>query len=198
MSRCGTRSGYTAGCRCEPCRIAHRDYNREWLRKEARIRYGIEERVEQTVDATEAREHLLWLSSQGIGRRQVAKHARLVPSTIQKITSGQRTRIYRETADRILAVNLTQRPANAHVDATRTWEQIDELLDAGWSKARIARHLTGRQTTLSLQLHRDRVTLRHARTIDELWRTEFAQKIAHREWVRDQKRAYRKAQADGR
>jgi len=198
MSRCGTRSGYTAGCRCDACRIAHRDYNREWLRKEARIRYGIEERVEQTVDAAEAREHLLWLSSQGIGRRQVAKHARLVPSTIQKITSGQRTRIYRETADRILAVNLSQRPGNAHVDATRTWQQINELLDAGWSKARIARHLTGRQTTLSLQLHRDRVTLRTARTIDELWRTEFAQKIAHREWVRDQKRAYRKAQADGR
>ncbi len=24
MSRCGTRSGYTAGCRCDACRIAHR------------------------------------------------------------------------------------------------------------------------------------------------------------------------------
>ena len=29
MSRCGTRSGYAAGCRCDACREAHRVYNRE-------------------------------------------------------------------------------------------------------------------------------------------------------------------------
>lgn len=29
MSRCGTRSGYAAGCRCDACREAHRVYNRD-------------------------------------------------------------------------------------------------------------------------------------------------------------------------
>ena len=198
MSRCGTRSGYTAGCRCDQCRAAHRDYNREWLRKEARIRYGIEERVERMVDATEAREHLLWLRTKGIGRRQAADLARLTPSTIQKITTGTRTRIYPETAARILAINLTQLPPRAHVDATRTWQQINELLGAGWTKVRIARALTGQASTKSLQLKRTNVTLEHAQKINSLWETTFAADIARREVARDAKRAYRKALADGR
>ena len=197
MASCGTRSGYASGCRCEPCRTAHRVYNREWLRKEARIRYGIEERVDPYVDATPARDHILWLQAQGMGRREVAKHARLVPSTIVKIRDGIHKRIRPETETRILAVNTTLLSEYRHVDATRTWQQIDELLKAGWSKARIGRIITGDPNTKSLQVHRTKVTRKTAGLIDRLWRQEFASEIARKEMAREAKAKYRAAQRNG-
>ena len=93
MSRCGTRSGYVAGCRCDDCRAAHRDYNREWLRREARIRYGIEPpKPARWIDATEVREHLTWLQSIGIGRRLVARYSGVSASQITKLRDGTTSR----------------------------------------------------------------------------------------------------------
>jgi hypothetical protein len=193
----GKRSTYTAGCRCERCRTAQRTYVREWLRKEARIRYGIEERIDPYIDATEARDHLIWLQSKGIGRRLAAQHARLAPSTITKIRTGTIKTIRPETAARILAVNLTALPERATIDGTKSARQIDELLEAGWTKVALARAITGNPNTKALQVHRERITIRNAERIDRIWRDTFARQIAQREMVRDQKRAYREAQRAG-
>jgi hypothetical protein len=40
MSTCGTNWGYIKGCRCDDCKKAHRDYQREYLtRPEARQKH---------------------------------------------------------------------------------------------------------------------------------------------------------------
>lgn len=198
MAQCGTRSGYVKGCRCDACRAAHRVYNREWLRKEARIRYGIEDRVDPYVDATPAREHIIWLQSQGMGRRSVAKHARLVPSTVQKIRDGIRKHIRAETEARILAVNTTLLSEYRHVDATRTWQQIHDLVAAGWTKVRIARTISGNPHARSLQMHKTQVTWRYAQRIDELWKRQFVAELRRKELQAEARAQHRRLQRESR
>lgn len=36
--RHGTESSYSNGCRCEPCKAGHRDYNRKWRQRPAQVR----------------------------------------------------------------------------------------------------------------------------------------------------------------
>lgn len=112
---CGTRTRYVAGCRCQPCTIANRNYAREWERHKRRMTYGIETHVEHLVDATEAREHLQWLSSKGVGSIRVRSVTKMSRSNIVLIRQGRRTKITQRTAQRILAVGLhrfTRKPAS--------------------------------------------------------------------------------------
>lgn len=165
----GTRSKYVAGCRCEPCTVASREYNREWQRHQRRVAYGIEEAREAFVDATEAREHLRWLRSQGVGMRAVCDATGLSRSALQKIVTGKRTRITPRLADKILAVPRgVARPA-AVIDATETWRLIDDLIYLGYPKVRIAKALGQRGP--GLQVGRDRVLRRTADRIAEIHRS---------------------------
>jgi hypothetical protein len=198
MAVCGTRSAYMSGCRCDACRAAHAAYNREWLRKEARIRYGIEERINPLVDATEAREHILWLGTKGLGRRLVAKHAKLTPSTVIKIRNGQIRNVHPETAARILAVNLSHLPSRASVDGTRTAQQIEQILATGLSKAALARAITGNPTVRRLNVNSERVTIETKAKVDAIWRQVCAADIARRQQEADRRRAHRRAQRDAR
>lgn len=196
MSRCGTRTSYTQGCRCDACRAAHRDYNREWLRREARIRYGIEPpKPPRWIDATEVREHLVWLQSIGIGRRLVAHHSGVSASQITKLRDGTTTRTTPTTANRILAVGKHHLPPRATIDATRTIKQLDELHKAGWTKRAIGRALTGNPNCKSLQVTGPKVTVNTAQKVDALWRQVFAQDIARRELQARQKAEWRARQA---
>jgi hypothetical protein len=54
------------------------------------------------------------------------------------------------------------------VPARRTWRLIEQLLEEGFSKARIAREL-GMQTP-ALQLRRARVLARTELAVEKLWR----------------------------
>jgi hypothetical protein len=103
---CGTRSRYVAGCRCEPCVIANRTYARNLDRHDRRVRWGIETHTNPLVDATEARNHLLWLQSRGIGLRRLHNVTGLSRTTLHEIRSGRRSRITRNNANRIVAVGL--------------------------------------------------------------------------------------------
>lgn len=182
MSRCGTRTGYTAGCRCDACRAAHRVYNREWLRREARIRYGIEPpKPARWIDATEVREHLIWLQSIGIGRRLVAKHSGVSASQIVKLRTGTTLRTNPATATRILAVSRLALPPRGRVDAARTIKQLKDLQKAGWTKVAIGRAITGNPGCKSLQVRGPKVTVDTARKVDALWQQTFARRIAGRD-----------------
>ena len=103
---CGTRSRYVAGCRCEPCVIANRIYARNLDRHHRRVRWGIETHTQPLVDATEARNHLLWLHSRGIGLRRLHNVTGLSRSTLNEIRIGRRNRVTSATANRIVAVGL--------------------------------------------------------------------------------------------
>jgi len=103
---CGTRSRYVAGCRCESCVIANRIYARDLARHHSRVRWGIETHTDPLVDVTEARNHLLWLRSRGIGLRRLHNTTGIARSTLNEIRSGRRSRITLATANRIVAVGL--------------------------------------------------------------------------------------------
>lgn len=166
MADHGTRTRYIGGCRCEPCTVANRLYARERERRQARIRYGIEQPPpERHTDATEARQHLAWLRTKGIGLRTVAARTGLSRTTVQQIASGQRTQALTTTVDRILAVNAARVPDATIVDGTRTLQQIAELVAAGHTRVSIAERLGNKR---ALQYRKPRVTDRTRRKVEVL------------------------------
>lgn len=167
MTRCGTPTGYVNGCRCQACSTAHRDYNREWERRKRRVAYGIEQAYVPYVDCTEARQHLIWLQQQGIGKRTVSEVSGIAQSTIDKIRTGKRHRAKPDTITRILAVGTHRTQAGASIDAAPTWRYINDLLELGFTKTRIA-HELGR-TTPALQINRQRVRKSTADKIRNVW-----------------------------
>ena len=193
----GTRTAYTYHrCRCDQCTIANRDYNRNWQRTKARIRYGLQPPTPpRWVDATEARQHLLWLASIGMGRRTVSELTGLSQGHVKKIRDGITTGCLPSTAQKILAVGRHQLPDNIRIDATRTLEQIDDILAQGVSKVAIARIITGNPDTKALQVYGPQVSVRTAKRVDAMWRRVMAPELARREVEAERKRDYRARQA---
>lgn len=166
----GTRSKYVAGCHCDQCVAANRAYARERERRLARIRYGIEqEPPSRFVDAAEARDHLRWLRSQGIGRRTVAARTGLMPGTIRDIATGETTVALPSTVNRILAVGRSATPPQTHVDSAPTLELIEDLVARGHTRARLATMLGYRSPALQFKPGRP-VTERTRRRVEALHR----------------------------
>lgn len=141
--------GNGPGCRCEPCRLANRTYERDRAR-----------RTEPPyVSATPVREHLAYLSSQGVGWKTAARAAGLSPSVVWKILYGRNgkptKRCRPATAERLLAVTSSAGLAGSRVDAGPTWEIIDSLLAKGWTKSAINRAIGN--TSGGLQIRRTTV-----------------------------------------
>lgn len=195
----GTRTAYTHHkCRCDDCRRANREYNLVRDRKARAIAYGIAIPDPSTyVDSTEVRAHLVWLSERGIGRRTVSDLTGVSMASILAIKNGTRQKCLRRSAELIMAVNLSQRPQNAHIDATRSLNQVADLVARGWTKRKIAQILTGNEGALSLQLNA-RITVHHAEVIDRLWRQVMAPEHAERELVAYRKREWRAKQRTSR
>lgn len=103
MSHAGTHVKYSQGCRCQPCREAHRVYERN--RKRQRMRPDGKGTTYQLVDATEVRKHLRWLATKGAGYRQLSKISGVSPSSIALIRSGKVTTVRDSTARKLLGVH---------------------------------------------------------------------------------------------
>jgi lambda repressor-like predicted transcriptional regulator len=177
MPRCGTRSAYAAGCRCESCTVANRVYARQLARRAARIRYGIEPPPPpRLVDASEARRHLHWLRTRGIGLRTVAERTGLSRSALQKISNGQRPRAHQATVDAILGVHAASIPAATRVDAAATVARLDELVQLGHTKASLARRLGNHR---ALQYRHHQVLERTRRKVELLHRVLTGQQVTH-------------------
>jgi hypothetical protein len=155
------------GCRCEPCTVANRVYARELDRHHRRVAYGIEEPVVRLVDATETREHLLWLRSFGVGKRTVHKLTGISTTTLWEIAKGDTLKVLPDTETKILGLWRDTRNNAMIVDAGQTWKRITWLQQQGWSKARIARELG---LSKQLQLRRDRITYATEQRIEQLVR----------------------------
>lgn len=159
----GPEPGAGKGCRCEPCKAARKAYDKR-LKQRAEPGY---------VDATEAREHVADLMAHGIGLKRISALTGLSGGVLCKLMYGTRTqgrgpskRIRPATRDALLAVKRTDHADAGLVDARPTWKVIDQLLADGWTKTAIARRLG--QTSSGLQLSRDQIQARHARTIAAL------------------------------
>lgn len=141
MSEHGTRTHYVKGCRCDDCRTANREYARRRDRHLRRVAYGIEQPTARYVDAAEARKHLQWLRSWGIGLKTVAQHTGVSRTSLQQIASGETRKVLVDTERKVLNVLRDTRHPQLLVDASLTWKRIAWLQQRGWSKARIAREL---------------------------------------------------------
>lgn len=150
-------------CRCDECRSASRDYER--ARQLAP--------VPAYVDAAPAREHIAWLATQGVGLKQVAKQAGVAHGALSKLVYGlpnrpPSKRCRRDTLERILAVSIDARAGGARVDAETTWALINEMLDAGATRAQLALLLGS--STPALQLGTDTVKVSTAHQVADIYR----------------------------
>ena len=92
----GTRSMYVGGCRCEPCRAANAADKR--TRRVA----------SPLVPVGPIVEHLRALQAAGVGRRRIARAARIAESTLDRIAREPNSRMVGECARRVLAVRLAE------------------------------------------------------------------------------------------
>jgi hypothetical protein len=120
------------------------------------------------VSAAKARRHLLKLSDQGVGRRAVSAATDIADSVLQLIRTGVKQKIRAETERRILRCDLSIASDGALVPADRTWSKVEWLLDEGFTKAKVSELLGN--NGVSLQLGRDRVTVKSAQKVDVLFR----------------------------
>lgn len=150
------------GCRCPECCASNAIYERDRAR-----------RLEPAyVIADPAREHVAWLSAQGVGLKQVAKTSGVSQGSLWKLVYGKKRpdgrqepsrRIRKSTLDAILAVQPSHGAQGSRVPAGPVWEMIDRLVTAGVPKARIAERCGQRGP--GLQLGRQVVTRENARAI---------------------------------
>lgn len=123
------------GCRCDKCRAAIARYEQERAR-----------RIEPAyVSASPVREHLAWLSTQGVGWKRAAAVAGLSSSTVWKLLYGDpkrnrapSKRVRPETAAKLLAVTPSHGAGGSRVDAAATEQHIATLLFRGWTKKAIS------------------------------------------------------------
>jgi hypothetical protein len=167
---CGTRAKYVAGrCRCLRCRAANSSY--ETARAAARRRgewNGL-------VSAERARQQLVALSRQGVGRRAVSAACDVGETTLQEIRSGAKTQIRAATERRILAVTKDAIADHALVGGGRTHQRLRRLLEEGFTKTELARRLGSTAKVPALQLTPGRVTARNAMKVERLYRLVMAE-----------------------
>lgn len=163
----GRRAAYVKGCGCDDCLAANRNAQAERDRMKAA---GIA--TTDLVPVADARRHLLALVDQGASVKGIARASQINPKTVTGILDGTRKRVLPDTNEAIRTLTLAAvedaAQEGTRVDATRTWELLDDLIGRGWPKAWIAREL-GRDG-VSLQLSRVSVTAQNARLVAELHR----------------------------
>lgn len=152
-------------CRCDNCKAANRDYERQ---RAARI-------APPYVSAQPARDHIAWLATQGVGLKTIAKVSGVAHGALWKIVYGVPSigrppskRIRPETSEKILAVTPADIADGGRVDAAPSWAVLDQLIALGVPKVAIARRLG--QTGPGLQLSRNQIQARHARTVTAMKR----------------------------
>jgi hypothetical protein len=167
----GSYAKYTVElCRCELCRKAKRDYERARQRAISRP----DQVWVPYVPAGAARRHVRELAAAGVGLKQVAKISGLPGGLLSKLVYGDPARrlapsrrIRRETYERIMAVRAEDFAGGARLDARPTWDLLEQLLAAGYTRTWIASKLAGRPTR-ALQLSRRSVSGRNARAVAAL------------------------------
>lgn len=142
----------------------------------------------ELISVRDVRKHLAWLQSQGIGPKTVSAVSGVSYSVLQRMlgyasggTPIRRTR--RSTAERILAVGLSDAAGGQKVPAGPTWELIDCLLAAGCKRWELAVALGSKRRVQTgsrrdgipsirpgLQIKRDLVRATTARKVEQIHR----------------------------
>lgn len=157
-------------CRCAGCTQA----NREYVSRSNRLKvYG---RWQPMVDAEPVRQHLRTLGAAGIGWMRAAELAGVSNGCVNRILYGKAplppcTRVRRETADAILAVQATtdNLAPGQTVNATGTRRRTQALIAIGWSLSEQARRVGRTVSNHKYVLTAPTVQLRTAQTVAALY-----------------------------
>jgi len=128
----GTMMQYRRGCRCVRCRMAASDVARL---KRQRVKNGT---ADFHVSAELAAAHLRELSKNGMGLRAIEECTGIQRARLRAIKYC-RKRIRQSTEQRIMALHASAKSGGAWMYATFANAMVEEMLGAGWSRARIAR-----------------------------------------------------------
>lgn len=133
----GTHSAYSAGCRCDPCRVAHREYERNRARHRRRVSYGFELKDDKFVDASEAREHLLFLETKKIGLRSISESSGVATSWLLLIKQGKKKQIGLAVHNKIIAVPAKPISSGQFISAEPSKKLVAELIDLGYTRGHL-------------------------------------------------------------
>lgn len=177
----GTHSCYSlCTCRCWDCVRARSDYDA------ARHRANAQGRTLQ-VDAEPVRQHVASLmadrkrgATNGVGLKQIAKVSGVAHGTLWKLMYGAPDRdgpskkVRRATAEKLLAVTSADMADGARVPAEGTRLRLTEMVEAGWAKTHLARHIGVAPSNFNGLLKRRWVTAGTARRVARVhaaWKT---------------------------
>lgn len=168
-----TNAGYKLDrCRCDGCTNGHRLY-------EKRRRHAMSRPDElwlPYVPAGPARRHVKQLMAQGVGPKTIADMSGVPHGAISKLIYGNykgrgpSKRIRPETEAKLLAVTVDQADRAQKIDATRTWELLDDLIARGYPKAWLAKRITKNPNATGLQIRKTTVRASTARRVEALHR----------------------------
>lgn len=157
MAEHGQRSRYVAGCRCDDCRRANREYYRKRTMQKVAEECGAPATM---VDAEPVRLKLLALYEQGYTQREVCRLTGLSRSTLRSIVvahhrSGRPVAmVRRETKDAICAIKGRRcLSAAQRVDAEWMARQVKRYLERGLSVAQLSRAVGIDRQTLDRIAH---------------------------------------------
>lgn len=102
------------------------------------------------VDATPVREHLLKLSAQGVGYKSVGEAADVGKTSLFRVMTGQKTRIRKRAADRVLAVDAQAVADWGLVPAGETRKMLRALEEEYLTKGRLALELGAKYPALQI------------------------------------------------
>lgn len=169
----GTLTGYKFyGCRCAACGEARRRYN---ARRELLILTG---RWEPLVDAQPVRDHVRSLMAAGLGWKRAADLAGLSRTVVKRLLYGHQIggqgpskKVRRATSVALLAVraDLDTLAAGANVDSAGIRRRAQALACLGWSLGYQAGRIGWTVQNYSAALKRDRVSVRTARSVRDLY-----------------------------
>lgn len=165
----GTYSSYTVNrCRCAECRRANTLYERRRTRLKAEGRFPWR-------GPEPSRRRLGERLGQGCPLRSISRETGIARSRLQEILHGKHdvhgdlvavTRVHEQTECRLLLLDPARARDPGKVGGKNTWLQIQELIDFGIPKSRIALAL-GKQSP-ALQLSPTTVSTKNARQVDDL------------------------------
>lgn len=112
---------------------------------------GIQAPEELFVDSTEVREHIIFLSSRGVGLGAIAKQVGTYRSTIQRIKRGLTKTTKKELADKILAIPAIPRVPMAFTSAEPIKKMLNELETKGISSKDVGRVLGAKYGNLKIK-----------------------------------------------
>jgi hypothetical protein len=146
----GSHGKYSKGCRCQPCTVAHRIYSRNRKRLRKQEEYGLLTLDPLYVDATEAREHLIFLAKHNIGLDYINFKTGISKSNLQRLKRGQNN-ILPKNAKKILAIPAIAKLDGQYMSSVQAKKMMDKMLKAGYKQSEIAKAYDGRTTSIRLK-----------------------------------------------